>query len=88
MQTKGYGKTLSLDLPAVSRKIINLWIKVAEEERELSTKERNYILQLQENTIKQLKEEDDILSQEEMEAENCANKGLDYFKDRDRTKSN
>ncbi len=68
------------------KEIVNTWIIIVNEERELTQDETDHILKLQQKVIEQMRN-DDGLTEEELEAENSSNHYLDYFKDRDGMKN-
>ena len=76
-----------MTLADCAKEMIDMWQTAINEERELTPDEKQYLLDLQERTIKKEQESNDGLTEEELRYENIANHQIDYFKDRDGMKN-
>jgi hypothetical protein len=64
------------------QEIVNTWMIIVNEDRELTQEEEDHILNIQKRAIMELKQEDDGLTDEELKAEYYSNKGIDIFGNR------
>jgi len=64
------------------QEIVNTWMIIAEEDRPLTKDEEEYMLKMQQRIIEELKEEDGILDQEELQEEYSTKTGFGIQGDR------
>ena len=62
-----------------AQEIVNTWMIVVNEQRELTKDEVDYILALQDKAIKEELASNDGLTDDELKAEYYSNKGVDIF---------
>lgn len=63
------------------QEIIDTWMNAINQGRDLTASEKKYIMKLQDKAIAEELPINDGLTQEELEAENCSNMGIDIFGD-------